>query len=198
MLLDIIILPPAEIRKAIGRLSGEISRRHSLAWKVDDKKLIPHISLYHLNCSPQRIPEITKYLKILASETRPVRLAIEKGSYDGPYFGMNVSMSNLLSDLHHAVVYGVKHLRSFGMPLFFLPTKKLQKKYYKNFGVFKILKYFSPHITIGMVKNTGDLPKIVKLVRLPKFATFNGKQLALAEIDKRWQVTKILKTFKLQ
>ncbi len=201
MLLDIVILPPKEIRNRIGvQMKKEVSNSPNY-FIVDNNKLIPHLSLWHLKTSEKRLPKIIEELKQIVRKQKPIKINSSgfrdlkkfKGCVE---FGVkNNKPMELLQDKVFKKIY--RH-KTGVMPLFapFLklqPTKqKLQEKekYGKGLG-------FHPHFTMGWLKNEKDILGVVKSMQKLKFS-FLAKEIYICEVDKWWQVKRIIKKIDFQ
>ena len=196
MLIDIVILPQKNLRKKIGvKMKKEIGHAPNF-FVVDNKKLIPHLSLWHMKTSYQKISKIVQELKRVAKEQKPIKInsfefhAIEK--YKG-CLEFLVKENKDLAKLQQKVFQKIYPYKTGLMPQFasFLKIKyseeKLReiKKYGRSLG-------FHPHFTMGWLKNEKDIIGVVKKMRAVKFK-FQAKEIYICEIDKWWQVKRIIK-----
>ena len=63
MLVDIVILPPPEIRRKIGRTIKRSVGKSPAFFVVENQRLIPHLSLWHLRISANEIGNLIEELK---------------------------------------------------------------------------------------------------------------------------------------
>ena len=63
MLIDIVILPHKKVRKKIGAKMKKEINNLSNYFVVDNIKIVPHLSLWHMKISQNRISKIAKELK---------------------------------------------------------------------------------------------------------------------------------------
>lgn len=199
MLLDIVILPPRKLRNKIGKFTTNLKKRIPHLWKVDNKKLIPHVSLFHLQIKKDGFKDVVEFVEIVAKKHKALVLSFTKPEFIGVYYGINIKNIRPLNKIHRAVVFGTRNFRTGQMPLVHSPKSKLAKKYIKEFGAPGVLRNFNPHITLGGVKNLKNTETVVKAaISKRKFSTFLADTIAIALVNNYWQVTKILKKFKLK
>ena len=87
MFLDIVILPPADISRAVGKLTAKLARGFPLRMRVDNKKLYPHISLYHLLVPRGRVKTVVAEVSRLVAEQKQIPIIFQKVRGGKVYFG---------------------------------------------------------------------------------------------------------------
>ncbi len=202
MELDVVLLPPKSLSAQLGGLILNLNKQVKLNIIVDGKKLLPHISLLHIEANAKAIPQINAALHKLAFGTKSFKVVFgKKNTAPGvfkAFLQVTILKSSKLSKLHADVVNQISPYRT-GTVL--LPPKlpnKLQKQYQKKYGAGNILKFFAPHFTLGRLKNLDDANKALKILSRKKLSPFIGKRIAVAKVDKHHQAVKILKEFKLK
>ncbi len=195
MLIDIVILPPKKISKLIGdKIKKEIGN-HPNYFVVDNVKLFSHLSLWHMKISKKGINIIVKKLKQITKGQKQIKISSSGFRALKKYPGcveFEVKNNKDLTHLQHNIFQNIYSYKSGVMPGFasFLKIvysgKKLQeiKNYGRSIG-------FAPHFTVGWLKNIKDIPVVVKKMREMKFSFF-AKEIYICEIDKWWQVKKII------
>ena len=176
------------MKKEIGRLSN--------FFVVDDTKLIPHLSLWHMKTSKKKIGSIFKELKQAIKGQKPIKIissefhAVEK--YKG-YLEFPVRENKDLVKLQQKIFQKIYSYKTGTMPQFasFLGIKYSEEK------LREIKKYggsleFGPHFTMGWLKNEKDIAGVVRKMQQVKFS-FLVKEVYICEVDKWWQVRKIIK-----
>lgn len=196
MLIDIVILPPENIRKKIGKKAKKEIGNFPNFFVVDNIKLFPHLSLWHMRISKIEVNNIVKKLKQIVKGQKQIKInssgfhALDK--YKGCVeFG--VKRNKRLIQLQHKIFQNIYSYKSGIMPQFasFLgivySKEKLQeiRKYGRSLG-------FAPHFTMGWLKNEKNLTEVVRKMRKMKFS-FLAKEIYICEIDKWWQAKKIIK-----
>ena len=196
MLIDIVVLPPKNIRKKIGvKMKKEIGYLPNF-FVVDSTKLIPHLSLWHMKTSYQKVDKISQELKQVVKGQKPIKIASSEFHALEKYKGcleFPVKENKDLAKLQQKVFQKIHPYKTGLMPRFasFLKIKyskeKLReiKKYGRSLG-------FHPHFTMGWLKNEKDITGVVKNTRAVKFK-FQTKEIYICEIDKWWQVKRIIK-----
>ena len=202
MELDVVLLPQKALNRQLGGLVSKIGKNIPLAIAVDGNKLLPHISLLHIEAGLKKIPKILKVLEDLTLNTKGLELQFGKKNMAAgvfkSFFQITIRPNQKLFALHKSIVKNISPLRQ-GMVL--IPPKSptpLQKRYLKKYGVGNVLEFFSPHFTLGKIKNANDTKKLLALLSKSKFKSFLATRLALAKVDDNHQVTKVIKEFKLK
>ena len=196
MLIDIVILPPKDLRKKIRRKNIKEIGHFPSFFVVDNTNLIPHLSLWHMKIAKSSVGRIAKELKKVTKGPKPVKInssgfhALEK--YKGCVeFGVKNNKALVL--LQSKVFQSVWIFKSGKMPQFasFLKIKysKVQLEEIKKYG--RSIE-FTPHFTMGWLKHRKYIKTVVKNMRGMKFS-FPAKEVYICEIDKWWQVKRILK-----
>ena len=196
MLLDIVILPPPHIRKRVGEISKKIGKKYKLTWAVDNKKLIPHISLYHLSIAPNSLTEIFSGLQKLSLFFKPTVLTYIPPRFYGKSIWVGFNRTKALRKMSRRMVYTFLKFQSGSLG--FIPSTKLEVQYLNKYGSPFIFQNFWPHVTIGKVKSLTDKHQILDCLVKNKLSSFKCDTIALTETNKNHQVTKILKIFKLK
>ncbi len=199
MLIDIIVLPPANIRKNIAGLNKNLKENFAFKWTVDNKKLIPHISLFHINIKKSKLGEIMSKTSEVLKRVSPLEISFTAADGRYPYIGIKTDKTDTLFNLHKKVIDNLKIFRVKAMPFIHKPKTFLDNQYAKKYGVIEVLTKFNPHITMGSVKNEDDFTKVLDKINSNReiLQNFTADTVALAEIDKYWQVKKIIKKLKL-
>jgi hypothetical protein len=196
MLIDIVILPPQDIRKEIGtKIKKEMSHLPNY-FVVDNNKLIPHLSLWHMKTSKENIEKIAQELKKVVKNKKSIKITSSKFHDLEKFKGcleFTIKENKNLVVFRQKVFEKIYFYKTGIMPQF---ASFLKIKYSKN-KLEEIRKYgrglgFGPHFTIGWLKNESDISKVVKRMNKVKFS-FTVNEIYICEIDKWWQVKKIIK-----
>ncbi len=195
MLIDIVILPPKNLRKKIGiKMNKEIGHLPNF-FVVDNMKLIPHLSLWHMKTSKKVVDKIAQELKQVIEGQKSIKISSSEFHAIEKYKGcleFSVKKNKDLVVFRQKVFQKTYIYKTGTMPQFasFLRIKyskeKLKeiKKYGRSLG-------FGPHFTMGWLKNEKDIARVVKKMRKVKFS-FLAKEVYICEIYKWWQVKKII------
>jgi hypothetical protein len=198
MLLDIVILPPTTLRRRLGLAIRKAAEGFSVKYVVDNKKLIPHISLFHMNMkiTRERISELDKSIHNSLSSFRPTIIRCRK------IIAVDGELSYILSNppsvkaLNKSAIKNCVGLRTGIMP--WLPKRRptiLEKKNRELYGVhYNIGKMFNPHFTMLKMNRSHDVKMVFQKLKLRHFQ-FKANTIALCKVNRRHQVTKILKKF---
>ncbi|MFA4818379.1 MAG: hypothetical protein WC621_00900 [Patescibacteria group bacterium] len=195
MLLDIVILPPSEVRKKVGRIIPKsVTKRMTLV--VDNKKFIPHISLFHLKTNKAGLLEVIKATEEVIKDCRPLVFRSLNYSASNRWLTLFLSNSKHLKKLNTEIINKCFLLRTGTMPWTedYPPTKQAinnRKRLGNNGG-----RSFKSHFTIGVAKSAVDAKEIVDVLK-PVKMKFISNQIAVCEVNFWHQVTKVLKKFKI-
>ena len=199
MLIDIIILPPQNIRKEIGRKVKKEIGNFPNYFVVDNVKLIPHLSLWHMKISKQRVNDIAEKLKQIIKKQRPIKISSSGFHASEKFKGcveFIVEKNKDLIKLQKEVFQNIYSYKSGIMPSFasFLGIIRSEEKqqqinkYGRSLG-------FGPHFTLVWLKDEKDIAEVAMKMGEVKFS-FLAKEIYICEIDKWWQVKKIIKKIK--
>lgn len=193
MLIDIVILPPAKVREAIGRKIKKEAAGYPALFVVDNMKLKPHLSLWHVRMRKGDIPELAKKLKDLVRNQKPI--AVSSAGFTASKKSNTISFGvkrmkpmELLQRRAFEVAYP---LRTGMMPQakLFGPWKgealKEAKKYGRPF-------WFDPHFTMGVMRRHNDALKVERKMRGIEFK-FVANGVYICEVNRWWQVIRVIK-----
>lgn len=202
MLIDIVILPPQSLRSKVGKKIRVVVNNYPYLYVVDNVKLIPHLSLFHLRASKSKLKKLEQTVGTIVERYKSFQLkSVRFYKYSkGPVLSFRISKPAILSKLNGEVVENCRKFRSGEL---FLAYKnrvfsELDRSYIEKYGSYwSVGKNFDPHFTMVRYKVPSDGPKMIK-----KMGSFDFKFLAdtvaICEINNNGQVIKILKEFKLK
>ncbi|MFA6325338.1 MAG: hypothetical protein WCX46_03895 [Candidatus Paceibacterota bacterium] len=196
MLIDIVILPPTNIRNKIGTKIKKEMGSLSNYFVVDNNKLIPHLSLWHMKTSKKNVDKITQELKKVIKNQKPIKITSSEFHALEKFKGcleFTIKENKNLSVFRQNIFEKIYSYKTGIMPQF---ASFLKIKYSKE-KLKEIQKYgrglgFGPHFTMGWLKNENDISKVIKKMNKVKFS-FPVNEIYICEIDKWWQVKKIIK-----
>ncbi|MBI4054300.1 MAG: hypothetical protein HY397_03155 [Candidatus Doudnabacteria bacterium] len=199
MLLDIVILPPKGLREKIGRAVTRSVAGRPTVFVVDNKKLIPHLSLFHLRTSPARVSKVTTQVRIISKKHHTSRVRLLKVEIVGRFLGMTLSNNPKLKKLNREVVAKTRALRTGMMPWTSAGRPKLwEQKNRERYGTqHNIGKTFRPHFTLAILKDHQAAAQATNQLKNLKFS-FSAGTIAVCEVNWWHQVTRVIKTFKLK
>jgi hypothetical protein len=200
MLLDIVILPSQSLRENIGRKIRQATRNMPAAYVVDNRNMIYHSSLFHIRISKQRMPRLIEIVKRISKKYGST-LINSKGLelYEKKGIGIKLSNNQQLKKLSQEIIVSCYRLRSGMMPWNpkRAPNKtelRLRKKYGTQHNVEGRLQ---PHFTIAEFLNGADAQYVWEKLKSLRFS-FVGNTVAICEVNRWHQVTRIIKKFKLK
>ncbi|MFA4818380.1 MAG: hypothetical protein WC621_00905 [Patescibacteria group bacterium] len=196
MLLDIVILPPVKLRERIGKAVLNATQGVAYRYVIDNKKLIPHVSLFHIKTSKTRLSKLSQIVEEITHQQKSFVIKSERIKPDST-LSLRLSNSQAFKKMHRNMVLKCYHLRTGEMPWtpIDLPTK-LEKYFRKKYGTQHVLRLKEPHFTLVCLKNKTDVQIVAK--RLSNMRVkFIVKEVAICEVNFWHQVTRILKRFKI-
>lgn len=198
MIIDIVLLPPEAVCEKIGKFVRKLSKRYKLQMAVDNRKLLPHISLLHIKTSAKRVSAIASIIRAISGRFSEQALKFTKPKIARDYFVMDLGKTKKLMELHREVVFSAHKFKIGFSGVGNSKDDKLQREYIQKYGAGNILKNFSPHITLGIVKWQKDLLDIASALFKQRWPAFSSKRLAITQVNNRHQVFRVLKEFKLK
>ncbi|MCL5666241.1 MAG: 2'-5' RNA ligase family protein [Patescibacteria group bacterium] len=203
MLTDIIILPPKRLRNLVGRRLRQATKALNYYYLVDNRKLVPHLSLLHLRISKNRLALLEKVISNIASKHRIFHIrSIKVGLYSHNATVLNLffSKASALKKLNTEIVQKCSKLRT-GNLFWWKDLHKFSKqdrKYIYKYGTtWSVEKNFKPHFTLGRMASEKSTQTALDRIKDLE-VDFVADTVALAAINNNGQVTKVLKTFKLK
>ena len=191
MLLDIVLLPPYSLRERIGRSVRRAASDSASVFLVDNAKLVPHVSLWHLRTSKSVIPRLVIELRRALGKQNPVTVYSMHPTVSKKYpdtFEFEIKKNNPLVSLQGKVFTTVYRYKTGPMPPFYKPwagvARKQAEKYGKPLG-------FRPHITLGLLRNLSDVPWVVQGLAKTKFS-FRAREIYVCEVNRWWQVVRVI------
>ena len=175
---------------------------YSVRYFIDNKKLIPHLSLFHLRTTESRFRKLEQIVEKIASRFAGFPIESIKFEQYGDGTGVNYVLSKPreLQKLNKETVVRVKSLRTGVLYPWYRTRKysRIQQDYIKKYGtIWSVEKGFIPHFTMGRFISRGDAAKVVEKMKKINFE-FMADTIAICEINNNGQVYKILKTLKLK
>ncbi|MDP3986478.1 MAG: hypothetical protein U1C53_00785 [Candidatus Veblenbacteria bacterium] len=197
MLLDIVVLPPAKERRRLGALAQRLSQDYPARYIVDNKKLIPHVSLYHFRTSQKRLKDVEQVMRMIVTKTGQFRIAgvaLTKGQYS---IGLKLQNPPALKRLNKAVLLHCASLRTGSMPnIFSEKMTKQVKQALKDYGTVGTVINYEPHITL--LANFKSSRVKQKRGAIGNFRVgFSVNELAITEVNCWYQVTRVIKRFRV-
>jgi 2'-5' RNA ligase len=195
MLIDIVILPPKNIRKKIGAKMKKEAESLPNYFVVDNIKFIPHLSLWHLRISKKKVKDLARELEQLVRKQKPIKISTSRFINLKKYNGcleFTVKNSQDLTLLRQKVFEKSYPYKIGMMPKhtsFIGPYTSKKLKEAKKYG--RPLA-FAPHFTMIWLKKEKDIAGAVKKMKKIKFS-FLAKEIFICEVNNWWQAKKIIK-----
>ncbi|MCR4328227.1 MAG: hypothetical protein NUV53_01785 [Patescibacteria group bacterium] len=197
MLLDIAILLPKNLRRKLGLETRKAAGKSPRFFIVDNIARIPHLSLWHVKTSKKNISGLVESLKSAVSGIKPIRIAcggLETSEKRvGGIVSIGVKKSNAFSSLQDIVMHATYPFKTGMMPQTFGVWRGKQLKQAKQYGR---PAGVPPHITLGWLKDKGEVQRFACAVNIEDMS-FISSRIYVCEIDKYWQVRKIINEVKL-
>lgn len=198
MYCDIVILPPPKLRHRIGQQVRIVTRGKPATFIVDNIKLIPHLSLFHIRTSKTQLAKISNMVEqiIKIYTAQKIQTTNVRVGSSGTVV-LFLSKPKQLKKLHRELVSKCKIFRTGQMPW----TNKQQPNktealYRRRYGTQHVLKFFNPHLTLAKlnIKNPKVIAQKLNKIRF----SFMGNIVAICQVNYWHQVTKIIYAFRLK
>lgn len=174
-----VVLPPTNVAKKCGELAKKYSKKFPSYFALDNKRLIPHITLFTLEINKKNWLDAQKSTAQILGKFKKLNLAISRHSYylrqDGDWLALKIKQSTYLSKLRTELFSTLKKLDASGIKL----------------------KHYSPHITLTKFKPGYRAKAATKGSQLIKL-NFTANTVAICQDAGFSQVYKIIKQFKLK
>ncbi len=189
---DVVLLPSKEMMGEAIRLSGEIGKRFSGGFVLNEVDCLPHISLAMGSIAEEEIPAVRPLLEEIASRFVPIEtpvLGLQVGTLPN---GKSVSTlrletTPLLQLLHETVMNRVLPLMTHdALPEWFAPPFPIEPgavDWVNRYPEEASFERFSPHMTLG-------LGRLEEAVSLP--ARCRSSRLALCHLGNHCTCRRIL------
>ena len=201
MRLNIVLLPPSNVRIKVGSLAINLQKKYPLKLVVDNKKFIPHITMFQFHVREDSLKQVNERLEIVSKTQKPLIIK-SKGSGGSvrafATFDYNLERTGPLASLHKKIIENFALFRTKDTKSLSNSMSLWEKKNLKRNGMPKILKLFRPHITIGVLKDPSNLERVASAVKKYPLSAFDASKIALTRINQYGQVYKILKIFKFK
>jgi 2'-5' RNA ligase len=202
MLIDIVILPPESIRAKVGKKISFVAKNYPHNYVVDNIKLIPHLSLFHLRILKSKLDKLEQMVETVVGKYKSFQLkSVGFVKYDKDLvLQFRISKPATLSKLNRDIIQRCHKFRTGELLSWYkdYPFPRLDKLYIKKYGSYwSTGKNFDPHFTMVKYKFVDDGSRMTK--KMGNFGfKFLADTVAVCEINKHGQVIKILKKFKLK
>lgn len=201
MYYDIVILPPSNVRDAVGRAVGRTTRGREVVFAVDNRTLTPHLSLFHIRTSNSGIREVAATVaKVLTKYRAPLLrsrgIALPPGTST---LSLRLTKPAALERLHHELVSKCRGFRTGQMPWTNrtrLPTRT-ERLYRDRYGTQHVLRFFAPHLTLAKFADPQQALTAAREMRQLR-SSFVGDTVAICEVDFWHQVTSVGPQFVLR
>ncbi len=198
MLVDIVILPPNKIRNIVSRAIIKAVGDFQYVYMADNKNFIPHISFFHVNINKRKLPILLDKVEENLNNYHPTKIFYKNTLVDGKGIWFSLSSHKLLIKFNNLMIKVCAPLRDGLIP--WIPKRaptELEKFNRKTYGThYCIGQGFKPHFTLVKLKSRLGAKVVYQRIKINKFS-FKADTIAVCEINRYGQVTKVLKTFKL-
>jgi hypothetical protein len=197
--INIVIFPSEEVTNTFISLSKEIAARHGTYYILNEKNVLPHLSLYSARYPKKNFPKIQKAITDIVNNTNTFELVVHSYTFFvGFLFGDIIKDSNLLR-LHGAVVDVLNPLREGLITEDQLKLKglsKAQEQSIQTYGYLSVKDTYIPHISLTALKDPGDAKVILE--HLPtEDMRFNLERIAITPFAQYGTCTEVLKEFSI-
>ncbi|MDO8487541.1 MAG: 2'-5' RNA ligase family protein [Candidatus Curtissbacteria bacterium] len=179
--------------------SKKLGKEFPVNFTLESGKRNPHVTLYQLELPVDNVEKVVDVLSKITDSTIKLKVKLNKKTNHQNFIFWACQKTKDLQKLHEEIVKAVNPLRQNLLLPELKNTRGLNakmKKMVKDYGYTLVYDEFLPHITISNVKNIGDIPSIMKSLKLEEREEIFDT-LALTTLGPFGTVPKILKKFKL-
>lgn len=198
MLLDIVILPPPHIAQMLVRKLKRANKGFRPVYLVGSSGLAYHSSLFFLNVNQRRLPDVMRKAGEAAREFPKIKFSTHGAAHDNDGVWVTLSRPRALVRFKDRVIASFAPLRQAAMPYTSsYQLTPLRKFYRQRFGVhYTIGRFYRPHFTLAKYQSHAEARAVALRLRSLSFR-FTPGNLAVAEVNRYHQVTRIIKRFKV-
>ena len=184
--LDVVILPSEEIAREAIAASRLLARRFGSPLLLDGASALPHISLYHIAVSKEKVSDFRQRVGEIAARTQAGELHVI-GIHLYREFGsiaIALSKPRWLQRLYLRIIHETSELRDlrFDNNRAWRAERLSagQHAWTNRYGTPLVGRFFTPHITIGILPDSDQLQAASALIS-PTRRSFNVSELAICE-----------------
>ena len=201
--LDVVILPPEGIaRKAIA-LSRLLTRRFGSPLLLDRAGALPHISLYHIAVSRDRLSAFRERLRAIAARTEVGELHVV-GIHIYREFGsiaIAISKPRWLQRLYLRIIHETSELRDtrFDNHRSWVSERLSpgERAWIDRYGTPLVGRFFIPHITLGIIRDCDQLQAAARVISL-RHRGFKVTELAICRQGPHHTCTRVIERLALK
>lgn len=182
--LDVVILPSKEIAREAIAASRLLARRFGSPLLLDQAAALPHVSLYHIAVSTDKLSAFRERLRAIAARTQVGELQVVGIHIYREFGSIAIAMSKprWLQRLYLRIIHETSDLRD---PHFdnnrAWASKRLspgQHAWIDRYGTPLVGRFFIPHITVGIIPNCDQLQAAAGVIS-PRHRAFKVTELGI-------------------
>lgn len=192
--LNIIFVPSKELSDFAVNLAEGFNHKDEV-FRVNNTNCLPHISTYYAPEFPEEnLPKVSKALKDIATDLKPIELIPEKISEFFGYIGIWFKKTPEIIKVHEEILNALNPLRDGHISKEYLEEIEANKypsteiEYIKKYGGHLVLNAFNPHLTLGYFKTSQKIPDV-------KIPTTFANSLAICPVGPKGTCPKINEIF---
>lgn len=194
--LNIVILPPREIREAAIEMSRKLKEGFQTELTLNGLNSLPHMTLYQARFPENALEAVSAYLREIARKTSPFEVSLGGMSSFYRSVWWDVQPSSDITHLSKSIIYQLNPLRE-GLTVGFWKGGKWNMSEtfsIENYGSVVIGDSFRPHVTITTLRDQRDVRPALDSMR-PKVVKFVSESMHLALLGDMGRVTQVLEEF---
>jgi len=193
---NIVLYPPADVRRKAVLVSRKL-REKKILFVLDDKTLIPHVTLYPVAFSQKDLPRVKALLKQIAAEAVPFQIISSTYRSDkGGYVNVGYKKSTRLHALQKQIITQVNQLLhgriKYPGKLRTNSMSMAEREAYKRYGYKHVGRSYYPHVTF--TKFDTFRPTAFSGIPLERFS-FKTDRIALCAMGEYGTCTGLIETF---
>ena len=184
--LDVVILPSAGIAREAIAASRLLARRFGSPLLLGQVGALPHISLYHIAVSKENVSDFRQRVGEIAARTQAGELQVIGIHLYREFGSIAIAMSKprWLQRLYLRIIHETNELRDLRFDndraWRYERLSPGQRAWTDRYGTPLVGRFFTPHITIGVIPDRDQLQAASALIS-PTRRSFKVSELAICE-----------------
>lgn len=181
--INIAVKLPRDIFGEVIELSNEISKDNDAYFALDGSNFIPHITLYSPEYPSENIDKVLNTASQIIKNTLAFTARFTEIRSHFGYIDIALGKTEEWIDLHERIVNELNPLRDGHLREKYLDSEELkqytnqQQEYIKKYGYPEVLNSFTPHLTVGRLRDEVLAKEVARSLDFP-FKDFQVTHLA--------------------
>lgn len=203
--LNLVLLPDAVTAAKAVKLAQRLANRYKCEFTLDEVGVIPHVTVYQLECPLKNLDELSSTISSIAKATTNMSLVANSiGMLPGRFVAWIILPNDKLEELHNCVLEKANPLREGMFLERGIPHSSgrspLEDENLRRYGMTLVGSLYTPHITLGGIARGAsvDASALSRVLRVTP-STFEVKEILITKLNdtRRGTISEILERFAL-